>query len=131
MMSYSLQKPRNTPGYFISKVEITSEINVVADASKAFFDVLLSDKQLDILNEDVVRLQRSLKDAYSRYQAGVVDKTDYKQATISLNNSIASRKQTQENIKSKLAYLKQIMGVKAGVNLRLAYDSVRLVSNAH
>jgi outer membrane protein len=84
----------------------SSQINVVSDVSKAFFDVLLSQKQLDILNEDIVRLQRSLKDAYSQYQAGVVDKTDYKQATIALNNSLASRKQTEEAIKSKFAYLK-------------------------
>src|ERR1700733_11547929 len=73
---------------------LSSQINVVSDVSKAFFDVLLSQKQLQILNEDIVRLRRSLKDANSQYQAGVVDKTDYKQATISLNNSIASRKQT-------------------------------------
>jgi outer membrane protein TolC len=109
---------------------VSSQINVVSDVSKAFFDVLLSTKQLDILNEDIVRLQRSLKDAYNRYQAGVVDKTDYKQATISLNNSIASRKQTLESIKSKLAYLKQIMGLNAGTNLRLIYDSAKLVTNA-
>ena len=109
---------------------VSSQINVVSDVSKAFFDVLLSTKQLDILNEDIVRLQRSLKDAYNRYQAGVVDKTDYKQATISLNNSIASRKQTQEDIKSKTAYLKQIMGLGAGTNLQLAYDSSRFVSDA-
>src|SRR5471032_2385884 len=50
---------------------LSSQINVVADVSKAFFDVLLSQKQLDILNEDIVRLQRSLKDAYNKYQAGV------------------------------------------------------------
>ena len=103
----------------------SSQINVVSDVSKAFFDVLLSQKQLDILNEDIVRLQRSLKDAYNRYQAGVVDKTDYKQATISLNNSLASRKQTAEAVKSKLAYLKQIMGISAGHNLILSYDSAR------
>ena len=109
---------------------VSSQINVVSDVSKAFFDVLLSTKQLDILNEDIVRLQRSLKDAYSRYQAGVVDKTDYKQATISLNNSIASRKQTQEDIKSKLAYLKQIMGINAGTDVRLVYDSTKFVSEA-
>jgi outer membrane protein TolC len=109
---------------------LSSQINVVSDVSKAFFDVLLSTKQLDILNEDIVRLQRSLKDAYNRYQAGVVDKTDYKQATISLNNSIASRKQTQEDIKSKTAYLKQIMGLNAGTNLRLIYDSTKYVSEA-
>jgi len=64
---------------------LSSQINVVSDVSKAFFDVLLSEKQLEILNEDIIRLQRSLKDAYNRYLAGIVDKTDYKQATISLN----------------------------------------------
>lgn len=104
---------------------ISSQINVVSDVSKAFFDVLLSEKQLDILNEDIVRLQRSLKDAYTQYQAGTVDKTDYKQATISLNNSIAGRKQTQEAIKSKKAYLKQIMGLSAGNDLTLLYDTTR------
>ena len=109
---------------------VSSQINVVSDVSKAFFDVLLSEKQLDILNEDIIRLQRSLKDAYNRYQAGVVDKTDYKQATISLNNSIATRKQTQEAIKSKTAYLKQIMGIGADKNLLLSYDSTHYVSEA-
>ena len=109
---------------------VSSQINVVSDVSKAFFDVLLSEKQLDILNEDIIRLQRSLKDAYNQYQAGVVDKTDYKQATISLNNSIATRKQTQEAIKSKTAYLKQIMGIGADKNLLLSYDSTHYVSEA-
>ena len=102
---------------------LSSQINVVSDVSKAFFDVLLSQKQLDILNEDIIRLQRSLKDAFNRYQAGVSDKTDYKQATISLNNSIATRKQTAEAIKSKTAYLKQIMGIDRAHNLVLSYDS--------
>jgi outer membrane protein TolC len=104
---------------------ISSQINVVSDVSKAFFDVLLSQKQLDILNEDIVRLQRSLKDAVNRYQAGTSDKTDYKQATISLNNSIAERKQTAEAINSKLAYLKQIMGIDRSHNIVLSYDSTR------
>lgn len=108
----------------------SSQINVISDVSKAFFDVLLSQRQLDILNEDIVRLQRSLKDAYARYQAGVVDKTDYKQATIALNNSLATRKQTEETIKSKLAYLKQIMGVDPANTLTLSYDSTKYESEA-
>lgn len=108
----------------------SSQINVVADVSKAFFDVLLSQKQLDILNEDIVRLQRSLKDAYSQYTAGVVDKTDFKQATIALNNSLSSRKQTQEAINSKVAYLKQIMGLGAESKLSLSYDSARFDTEA-
>ncbi|MGN6394021.1 MAG: TolC family protein [Mucilaginibacter sp.] len=109
---------------------LSSQINVVSDVSKAFFDVLLSQRQLDILNEDITRLQRSLKDAYNRYQAGVSDKIDYKQATISLNNSLASRKQTAESINAKLAYLKQVMGITSGHNVVLSYDSSRYEQEA-
>lgn len=110
---------------FYRQNTVNANINVVSEVSKAFFDVLLSQRQLDIIKEDIVRLQRSLKDAYARYQAGVVDKTDYKQATISLNNAIATRKQTEEAVKSKTAYLKQQMGLPAERTLSLQYDSTR------
>jgi len=116
---------------FYKQNTLSSQISVVSDVSKAFFDVLLSQKQLDILNEDIVRLQRSLKDAYNRYQAGVADKTDYKQATISLNNSIATRKQTVEAIKSKFAYLKQIMGIGSNHDLTLSYDTAHYEQEAY
>jgi len=115
--------------YYKEGTEI-SQIAVVSDVSKSFFDVLLSEKQLDILNEDIKRLQRSQKDALSRYTAGVSDKTDYKQATISLNNSVASRKQTEEAIKSKTAFLKQVMGLPAEKQLNLQYDSTRYTQEA-
>ncbi|AYL94628.1 TolC family protein [Mucilaginibacter celer] len=104
---------------------LSSQIDVVSDVSKAFFDVLLSEKQLDITIADITRLQRSLKDARNRYNAGVSDPTDYKQATIALNNSLATRKQTEEAIKSKTALLKQIMGVNAETPVSLSYDSTR------
>ncbi|RKR83015.1 outer membrane protein TolC [Mucilaginibacter gracilis] len=104
----------------------SSQINVVSDVSNAFYDVLLSGKQLSIINQDIVRLQRSLKDAYAQYQAGIVDKIDYKQATIALNNEFASRKQAQEAILSKTAYLKQIMGFDPAKPVQLAYDSAQL-----
>ena len=124
-------KTANYSRLYYKQNTVSSQINVVSDVSKAFFDVLLSEKQLDILNEDVVRLQRSLKDAYNKYQAGTTDKTDYKQAMIDLNNSLATRKQTKEAINSKLAYLKQIMGLGAGSNPVLSYDSTRYESEAY
>ncbi|MFD2871492.1 TolC family protein [Mucilaginibacter ximonensis] len=110
---------------------VSAQINVIADVSKAFYDVLLSEKQLNIVNENIARLQRSLKDAYNRYQAGVVDKIDYKQATISLNNEIAVRKQTSEAIGAKLAYLKQIMGVNPQNQITLSYDSTNYEKEAY
>jgi outer membrane protein TolC len=47
---------------------------------------------------------------------------------IDLNNSIATRKQTQEAINSKLAYLKQVMGLGASITPVLSYDSNRYES---
>ena len=43
---------------------------------------------------------------------------------------LASRKQTQEAIKSKVAYLKQIMGLGADNQFSLQYDSARYESEA-
>lgn len=105
-------------------------IDVVTDVSKAFYDVLLSQRQLDVLNEDIVRLQRSLQDARARYDAGIVDKTDYKQAEILLNNSIVARKQAIEAIKGKSAYLRELMGVAGQQRLTLQYDTLRLMQDA-
>ncbi|MES2810312.1 MAG: TolC family protein [Bacteroidota bacterium] len=102
---------------------VSSQINVVSDVSKTFFSVLLSQKQLNIINQNITRLKRSLKDATSRYQAGVVDKIDSRQATIALNNELATRKTTQESINGKMALLKQIMGLNPKNEISLSYDS--------
>jgi outer membrane protein TolC len=115
---------------FYQQNTVGVRIDVVSDVSKAFYDVLLSQRQLDVLNEDIVRLQRSLKDARARYEAGIVDKTDYKQAEILLNNSVVARKQAVEAIKAKSAYLKELMGVSGAQPLTLQYDTVRLMQDA-
>ncbi|MFD1255647.1 TolC family protein [Mucilaginibacter terrae] len=104
----------------------SAKIDVVSNVSKAFYDVLLSQRQLDIINGDIARLQRNLKDANSRYTAGVTDKIDAKQATIGLNNSLATRKQLQESVNSRVAYLKQLMGYYPQKPLNVIYDSTRL-----
>jgi hypothetical protein len=49
----------------------------------------------------IARLQKNVQDSYHQYEAGIVDKTDYKRATISLNNTIAPRKQVNDLVKAK------------------------------
>ncbi|RYY29195.1 MAG: TolC family protein [Sphingobacteriaceae bacterium] len=104
----------------------STQISVVTEVSKAFYSLLLSQKQLQIIDENIVRLRRALKDAYQQYQAGVVDKIDYKQATIALNNELAARKQTQETIKANIATLKELMGNTENRTINPVYDSVAL-----
>jgi outer membrane protein TolC len=107
---------------------ISNKIDLVANVSKAFYDVLLSKKQIELLDQDIVLLERSEKDAYNQYRGGVVDKTDYQRATITLNNAKAQRKNSQEQLKSKYASLKLLMSYPATEELELSYDSAKLVN---
>lgn len=100
-----------------------SKINTYVDVTKAFFDVLLTMEQLNVLDEDILRLQRNYKDAYKLYQNGLTDKIDYKRTEISLSNSLAQRKSANEALKAKYAVLKQLMGVVPEKELTVSYDS--------
>ncbi len=105
---------------------INNRIAVVANVSKAFFDVLLSKQQIALLDTDIVLLTRSLKDAYNQYKGGIVDKTDYQRATITLNNANANRKTALETQKSRLAILKLYMSYPANGTLEVVFDSARM-----
>lgn len=104
----------------------TNKIDVAAAISKAFYDVLLTRQQIQVLEETITRLDRSLKDAYYQYQTGVADKVDYKRATISLNNAKADRKAAQEQLFAKYAYLKQQMGYPTEQSLQLSFDTTHM-----
>lgn len=107
---------------------VSNKIDVTVNVSKAFYDVLLTQQQIAVLNDDIVRLERNLKDTYNQYQGGLVDKTDYKRATISLNNSKAELKTNLELLKAKYANLKQAMGYTGKDSLHLSYDSTQMAS---
>jgi outer membrane protein TolC len=104
----------------------SDKIDVTVNVAKAFYDVLLTQKQIELVDDDITRLSRSLKDAYNQYLGGIVDKVDYKQATISLNNAKAEKKQFEESLKTKYAYLKQQMGYPTTGSLELQYDSTQM-----
>jgi outer membrane protein TolC len=110
-----------------SRQNITSnKIDIAVNVSKAFYDVLLTERQIDVVTEDIIRLERSLKDATAQYQSGVADKIDYKRATISLNNARAQKRASEESLKAKYAYLKQQMGYPSEGPINLVYDSAQL-----
>lgn len=104
----------------------SNKIDVVANVSKAFYDVLATQQQVNVANVTIARLERSLKDTRSQYDAGVVDKTDYKRATIALNNAKAQKKSSEELLKAKAEYLKSLMNYPAASPLDIIYDSASL-----
>lgn len=103
-----------------------TRIVVASNVSKAFYDVLATQQQIRVAEENIVRLERSFKDARAAYDAGVADKTDFKRATIALNNAKATRLANTELLAAKLNYLKTLMNYPATAQLPVAYDSLAL-----
>lgn len=99
------------------------KIDIAVLVSKAFYDVILTVQQLRVTDEDINRINLSLKDAFYQYQSGITDKTDYKRATIILNNAKAQKKNVEESVKAKYAYLKELMGYPPAADFKLQYDT--------
>lgn len=108
------------------QITVNSKIYIVLYVSKAFYDVLLAQEQINLVNQDITRLDRSVKDAFNQYKAGIVDKTDYKRAQISLNNSLAQKKQYQQALSLSFSVLKLLMGYPQSDSINLVYDSVQI-----
>jgi outer membrane protein TolC len=103
-----------------------NKIDLAAAVEKAFYDVLTTTQQIKVASENIVRTERSLQDAYNQYKAGLVDKIDYKRATITLNNTKASKRLNEELLKSKTEYLKSLMNYPEAAALNIVYDSLQM-----
>ncbi len=108
----------------------STKIDVVVNVSKAYYATLVTKQQIALLDESVLRLEQSYKDAYTKYQGGIVDKTDYMRALIALNNVKADRNQAQELLKARYAALKEQMGYPTGANLNLEYNDSQTAPEA-
>lgn len=101
---------------------INTKINTVVIVSKAFYDVLLTLEQVRILDLNLVRQEKQYKDARSRFEVGLVDKTDYQRAAITLANIRSDRNRAKQAVSAKQAFLKQVMGLPVESEVELAYD---------
>ncbi|OQY93226.1 MAG: transporter [Sphingobacteriales bacterium UTBCD1] len=103
-----------------------TKIDLVVAVSKTFYDLLTTIQQIKVADQNIDLLQQSLKDAVAQYHAGIVDKTDYKRATIALNNAIATKKVNSEALLAKTDNLKALINYPRGVELNIVFDSSRL-----
>lgn len=104
----------------------SDKIDLAVSVSKAFYDVLSTMQQVKVADANIVRIERSLKDAFNQYKAGVVDKIDYKRATITLNNTKATKKSNEDLLVAKLQYLKSLMNYPEKAELNIVYDSLQM-----
>lgn len=124
---------KSAPLYVRQAQQVTdsTKIYLVSAVSKSFYNVLLTLEQINVLKEDTARLGKNLRDAYHQYKGGIVDETDYEEAAISLNNSIASLKQADENIVPLYASLKQLMGYPPEKQFNVNFDTTQMMQDIH
>ena len=108
------------------QVTSNGKISLAAEVLKAFYDIISTQQQINVAATNIIRVERSLKDAFNQYKAGIADKIDYKRATISLNNSKATKSANEEILKAKLEYLKFLMGYPLANSLNIVYDSLQM-----
>jgi multidrug efflux system outer membrane protein len=109
------------------QVRDSTHINLVTTVTKAFYNVLLTLEQINVLKEDTARLGKNLRDSYHQYKGGIVDETDYEEATITLNNSKAQLKQANENVIPQYVALKQLMGYEPEKEFNVSFDTLQMV----
>lgn len=99
-----------------------SIINTIVEVSKAYYDILTSHEQVNIVRENIARIEKQLDDATARYESGIVDKTDYKRAQISLSNARADQRRLEEVLKYKYTFLRELIGLRSGEGITLSSD---------
>lgn len=109
----------------------SNKINIVANVSKAYYNVLANMQQIDVTNEAINRLQKSLDNAKAQYEEGVADKTDYKRTSIQLNNAKAQKKSFENMQLANIELLKQLMGYPEEQPLTVAFEKDALVKEAN
>lgn len=101
----------------------STKIGVVYSTTVAFYNLLLTLEEISVLKEDTVQLGQNLRDAYNQYLGGIVDETDYEQATITLNNTKAQLRQAEENVVPEYATLKQLMGYPPDKQFNVSFNT--------
>lgn len=116
-------------GAVITQSKQTTEsrkIDVAVSVSKAYYDIIATKQQINVSDQNINRLEKSMNNAFQQYKAGIADKTDYKRATIALNNTKAVKQSNEVLLKAKIEYLKYLMGYPITGELNIVYDSLQM-----
>jgi outer membrane protein TolC len=126
-----LYAAKSAPLYIKQAQQITdsTQIDLVSNVSKAFYNLLQTLEQINVLKEDTARLNKNVSDTYHQWKSGLNDETDYDEAVISLNNSLAQLNQQNQNIVPQYATLKQLMGIPPVNQFNVSFDTTQMIGN--
>lgn len=102
-----------------------TERDVRVNVSKAYYNVLVTEKQFSLLNANIQRLQSLLHDTKVMFANGFVEKLDLDRIQVQLNNLLSQKNQVNNMLLLGNELLKFQMGMPIGTPISLS-DSLSM-----
>lgn len=97
-------------------------IDTRVQVSNAYFNVLVSRESIRLVDANILRLQKTLKDTRARYDEGVSERIDVDRMQVSFNNAETQRANLERLQQYSLDVLKFNMGMPLQSTLELEED---------
>ncbi|MFK7899424.1 MAG: TolC family protein [Cyclobacteriaceae bacterium] len=91
-----------------------SEIEVVANVSKAYYGVLIAEERLDFLNVTLNQIKDLMETTKKIYEVGLEEEINFQQVEINYNNTLNEK----QNLERVVAYSYNILQFQMGMDLK-------------
>jgi outer membrane protein len=108
-----------------------SKIEANVNVTKAYYQVLVSDEQIKLLNANIKQLKQQLDETTAENKQGLAEKIDVDRLSVQYNNLVTSRENTIRLLELNYQLLKFQMGMPIESNLLLTgkLDDIKLDSS--
>ncbi|MDB5090584.1 MAG: transporter [Mucilaginibacter sp.] len=110
------------------KNHVRSQIEVNVGVTKAYYQVLVSNEQLRLINANLAQLKQQMDETVQQNKQGVVEKIDVDRITVQYNNLVTDRENTIRSLALNYQVLKFQMGmpIENPLSLRDKLDDIKL-----
>jgi len=102
---------RDAAMQFSRKAEEVTEINIITNVYKVYYQLAASHNQVAILDANIARVQKFLDDTRKSFENGFAEKLDISKLEVQLSNLKTERQKTQNTIDNGFLGLKVLMGM--------------------
>jgi outer membrane protein len=96
---------------FSQKAEEVTEINIITNVYKVYYQLAASHNQVAILDANIARVEKFLNDTRKSYENGFAEKLDISKLEVQLSNLKTERQKTQNIINNGFLGLKVLIGM--------------------
>jgi outer membrane protein len=96
-----------------------TKIETSVTVAKAYYNVLISEERIKLLNANAERLKKLLDDTKALYENGFAEKIDLDRVTLNYNNVVVEQKKLSQLVSLSYYLLKFQIGMDPGEELKL------------